>query len=223
MPITSSRLFFFFSSRRRHTRLVGDWSSEVCSSDLNKQLHTTPMNHFFYLLGRGVARLLIGLISVLITIGFGVIAFKLPINLLTVDWGLLLISMALGIVSLACLGLIMGAMTMSMARHFWAIGEAVAGALYLFTGAIFPLETLPFWLRPLGYVFPITYWLELSRRAILGTGASAFPTFAATGNLQLIGIQTAFAVGLCVLSGWFYRWALHRAKEKGMLDMESSY
>src|SRR5215467_8305171 len=27
--------FFFFSSRRRHTRLQGDWSSDVCSSDLN--------------------------------------------------------------------------------------------------------------------------------------------------------------------------------------------
>src|SRR5437016_6353879 len=26
--------FFFFSSRRRHTRLVSDWSSDVCSSDL---------------------------------------------------------------------------------------------------------------------------------------------------------------------------------------------
>src|SRR6266446_10235615 len=26
---------FFFSSRRRHTRLQGDWSSDVCSSDLN--------------------------------------------------------------------------------------------------------------------------------------------------------------------------------------------
>src|SRR3989454_1100547 len=28
--------FFFFSSRRRHTRLQGDWSSDVCSSDLTR-------------------------------------------------------------------------------------------------------------------------------------------------------------------------------------------
>src|SRR5437762_14101107 len=27
-------LAFFFSSRRRHTRYIGDWSSDVCSSDL---------------------------------------------------------------------------------------------------------------------------------------------------------------------------------------------
>src|SRR5438094_9792000 len=27
-------VFFFFSSRRRHTSSYGDWSSDVCSSDL---------------------------------------------------------------------------------------------------------------------------------------------------------------------------------------------
>src|SRR5437868_12316453 len=31
---TDIRLFFFFSSRRRHTRSKRDWSSDVCSSDL---------------------------------------------------------------------------------------------------------------------------------------------------------------------------------------------
>src|SRR5258705_5261218 len=30
----STRLHFFFSSRRRHTRCLSDWSSDVCSSDL---------------------------------------------------------------------------------------------------------------------------------------------------------------------------------------------
>src|SRR5260370_30074077 len=29
--------FFFFSSRRRHTRFKCDWSSDVCSSDLTRQ------------------------------------------------------------------------------------------------------------------------------------------------------------------------------------------
>src|SRR6266566_4265017 len=31
---------FFFSSRRRHTRLQGDWSSDVCSSDLHDRRAT---------------------------------------------------------------------------------------------------------------------------------------------------------------------------------------
>src|SRR5207248_102258 len=33
----SVSFFFFFSSRRRHTRSYGDWSSDVCSSDLSPQ------------------------------------------------------------------------------------------------------------------------------------------------------------------------------------------
>src|SRR5690606_40588859 len=32
--ISESVIFFFFSSRRRHTRFSRDWSSDVCSSDL---------------------------------------------------------------------------------------------------------------------------------------------------------------------------------------------
>src|ERR1039458_10800667 len=33
-------LMFFFSSRRRHTRCLSDWSSDVCSSDLLARLLT---------------------------------------------------------------------------------------------------------------------------------------------------------------------------------------
>src|SRR5690606_39823824 len=35
--------FFFFSSRRRHTRFSRDWSSDVCSSDL---MHHRESNDF---------------------------------------------------------------------------------------------------------------------------------------------------------------------------------
>src|SRR5256885_4404151 len=35
--MVSLLFFFFFSSRRRHTRLQGDWSSDVCSSDLERR------------------------------------------------------------------------------------------------------------------------------------------------------------------------------------------
>src|SRR5690554_7764098 len=31
-------VFFFFSSRRRHTRCGRDWSSDVCSSEYNRQV-----------------------------------------------------------------------------------------------------------------------------------------------------------------------------------------
>src|SRR5205807_2731749 len=58
--------FFFFSSRRRHTRLQGDWSSDVCSSDLPPFPRPRPvlvwpavalvLTGAVYLANRGAAR-----------------------------------------------------------------------------------------------------------------------------------------------------------------------
>src|SRR5437016_8464562 len=42
---------FFFSSRRRHTRLVSDWSSDVCSSDLAIGAITTQTHDAVHALG----------------------------------------------------------------------------------------------------------------------------------------------------------------------------
>src|SRR5262245_64670368 len=36
----SARFWFFFSSRRRHTRCLSDWSSDVCSSDLGRAVES---------------------------------------------------------------------------------------------------------------------------------------------------------------------------------------
>src|SRR5260221_1228446 len=36
------RVLFFFSSRRRHTRSLCDWSSDVCSSDLRRRPQPAP-------------------------------------------------------------------------------------------------------------------------------------------------------------------------------------
>src|SRR2546430_6039158 len=38
-------VFFFFSSRRRHTRFDCDWSSDVCSSDLGFEEHLEQTKH----------------------------------------------------------------------------------------------------------------------------------------------------------------------------------
>src|SRR5256885_3069673 len=51
--LVCSFFFFFFSSRRRHTRLQGDWSSDVCSSDL---LLFIPMD-FYWGNGHGMLAL----------------------------------------------------------------------------------------------------------------------------------------------------------------------
>src|SRR2546429_4135397 len=42
--LISNSLFFFFSSRRRHTRCSRDWSSDVCSSDLKDSAEDSSWN-----------------------------------------------------------------------------------------------------------------------------------------------------------------------------------
>lgn len=96
--------------------------------------------------------------------------------------------------------------------------EAVAGALYLFSGAIFPLEVLPAWLRPLGYALPVTYWPELLRRALVGPTAHAFPTLAGLSNLQLLDILIVLTVVLGALSIGIFRWC-----ERGLIDRIGNY
>src|SRR5256885_5201465 len=43
--VTKNFFVFFFSSRRRHTRLQGDWSSDVCSSDLLRHRDAILLSH----------------------------------------------------------------------------------------------------------------------------------------------------------------------------------
>src|SRR5690348_5434902 len=46
------KVLFFFSSRRRHTRWTGDWSSDVCSSDLNDEFRRRFLTEVAALAGR---------------------------------------------------------------------------------------------------------------------------------------------------------------------------
>jgi ABC-2 type transport system permease protein len=185
-----------------------------------KQIHTAPINGYAYLLGRGVARLIIGMISVLITLTFGVIAFRISLD---INLPLLLVSAVLGVASLSAIGVILGAITMQTARLNTDLGSLVSGGLYLFTGAIFPLDVLPSWLQPLGFIFPVTYWLEVSRRALLGANAARFPTFAGFSDWGLIGVLAVMTAALWLLSGWIYRVSLRRSKEQGLIDLETNY
>lgn len=189
----------------------------------DKQLHTSPLDHYAYLNGRGVARLLVASVSVLITLAFGVLVFDLPLHLRTIDWPLLAASTVLGVAALAGVGIVMGSATLMMARHFWSLGDAVAGALFLFSGAIFPLETLPAQLRWIGYAFPVTYWLEAARRALLGPAAAGFPTLAWLDDAQLVAVLAVYALALTLVARTVYDRCLHAAKERGLIDIETGY
>ncbi len=188
-----------------------------------KYLYVAPISIQVYLFGRGVAKFVIGTMSVIITIVFGVIFLHVEIDLAAVEWSLFAVSLLIGVIMLAMLGLLLAGISLLIAHHVWFLGETVAGALYLFSGAIFPLEVLPPFLRWIGYLLPITYWLELLRRSLVGEVAEAFPTLSAFSNIELFGILTALTIFFGALSFIIFRWCNNRARDRGLIDMVTNY
>ena len=188
-----------------------------------KYMYVAPINIPMYLFGRGVAKFIVGSISVIITLVFGMLFLHLRIDFAAVNWLLFFLALVIGVIMLAMMGLILAGVTLLIAHHVWFLGEAVAGALYLFSGAIFPLEVLPSAIRWIGYVIPITYWLELLRRALVGDVAEAFPTLQSLSNNQILGILVGLTLVFGVLAVIVFRWAEHLARERGLIDMVTNY
>jgi len=110
-----------------------------------------------------------------------------------------------------------------LVHHMFGVGEAVAGALYLFSGAIFPLEVLPIYLRPIGFLMPITYWLELLRRLLVGDVASSFPTLQSLSNVQLYLVLVGLTILFAFISAIVFRLCENRARELGLIDTITNY
>lgn len=188
-----------------------------------KYIYIAPISVPVYLMGRAMARFVVGTMAVLITLLAGVLFFGVPVNLLAIQWPLFLVTMALGLLCLSFMGLIIGGWTLNIRAEPWFLGDAVAAALYLFSGAIFPITLLPAWLQPIAYVLPVTYWLELLRRALLGPGAAAFPTFAAYSNTLLLGILAGITLAFGLLAAVSFRIFDHIARDNGMIDAQSNF
>ena len=188
-----------------------------------RSVWVAPVDIPMYLIGRGVARFLTGSLSVLVTVVFGVLFLHVAVNPLTVRWPLFLAALSVGVVMLAMMGLLLAGVVLVITHQSWLLGDAVAGALYLFSGAIFPLEVLPRYLRPIGLMMPVTYWLELIRRSLIGDVAAEFPTLAGVGDLQLLAILVALTFALGVTALVVFALCDWNARERGLIDRTTNY
>jgi ABC-2 type transport system permease protein len=174
----------------------------------------TPASLFPFLMGRSLARVLISFIAVVLTLGVGVafLGVELRPNLLY-----LVPASILGILGVMALGLFMAGWCLQLRQEAWHYPEAIAGALYLISGAIFPIDILPSVFHPVAYALPTTWWLEASRRGLLGHGSPG-----ALGNLSdgtvllVLAVSVAIAVPIGLV---LFRWFIRRARNAGLLDM----
>lgn len=188
-----------------------------------KYIYVAPVDVPTYLVGRAVARFVISSIAVAMTLLVGVLFLKLPFHPLEIQWPLFLVALLLGIVLLAFIGLAVAALTLNTARHNEYVGLAIAGALYLFAGAVFPVTQLPFFLRPLAYALPVSWWIELLRRAVLGPGARAFAQFQSFSDLQVLAGLALLTTLTAALALVLFRRGDRRARELGYIDKVMNY
>jgi ABC-2 type transport system permease protein len=186
-----------------------------------RYIYISPIRMYYYLFGRGIAKMIVTTVAVIITIGFGMLVLKIPVNLLAVNYPLLFFSIAAGIFIITCLGILLAGVTLVTAHHSWALTEGMAGLFYLACGAIYPIDILPTWLQYLSKVLPLTYWLELVRRSVLGKSLSS--TLSGFSNLELMGIMAVTTIALALFSHWIYRSIEYIARKYGKIDQLTNY
>ncbi|HIC95521.1 TPA: ABC transporter permease [Candidatus Bipolaricaulota bacterium] len=192
--------------------------------EMLKYIYLSPIQIYIYLLGRGMAQLLVSSISVAITLAFGALLLGVPLGLLRIDYPLLFTGLFFGLGGIVALGIILAGICLVIARHSWGISESVAGAFYLLCGVVFPLDVLPRWARTIGLALPPTYWLELMRRAVLGgkvEGVSQILGRFSDGSLLLILLGTT--AGLMLVSHLSFKSAERRARREGLIDQQTHY
>ncbi|MDH7508831.1 MAG: ABC transporter permease [Methanomassiliicoccales archaeon] len=187
-----------------------------------KQIYIAPINFSVYLVGRGISKIIITTAAVIVTLAFGILVLGLPVNLWRIDWLALVVAMILGLFCICTIGIALAGISLLTARHGAGINEGVAGVFYLFCGVIFPITFLPPWGQTVALFIPITYWLELLRRAMMpetvsisGLGGYSTQEMAV---LLLVSILLFLFLSLIIL-----RYADFLARKKGKLDMTTAY
>jgi ABC-2 type transport system permease protein len=179
-----------------------------------KYVVVTPASLFPFLLGRSLARVLISFVAVALTLLVGIVFLGVELR---PNPPYLAVSLVVGILAVMALGFLMAGWCLQLRQEAWSYPEAIAGALYLLSGAIFPIDILPGFLHPIAYALPTTWWLEATRRGLLGHGAPGAMGSLPDGAVLLILLASTAIVIPLALAG--FAWFMRRARRAGLLDM----
>jgi ABC-2 type transport system permease protein len=193
-----------------------------------KYVYVSPSDFLVVLLGRGVARIAVGAMGALITLGIGVAVLGVPFDIARVDWPLLVIVMAIGLASIIAIGVMLAAICLQTRQESWSYPEAVGGSLFLVSGAVFPILVLPALVQAVGLVTPLSWWIEGVRQSLFPGGISSI---GGTGSLfesltgqaspapgQIVVALLATGTVATLASIAVFRASDRRAKDRGLLD-----
>jgi ABC-2 type transport system permease protein len=192
-----------------------------------KYIFMSPARFQGYLLGRGVARALEGIVGGGVTVVAGLVLFSEVRSSVVggIDWLWLGVFLLIGAAMLYACGLILASAVMNMHRNGMFLSEGIAGVVYLLSGVIFPLSELPRWLQSVALALPTTYWLEGMRRALMGMppeGSNlAKSPLTEFSNAELALALVITTILLTAISQWFYRWSVRRAWRNGKIEEQT--
>ena len=110
----------------------------------------------------------------------------------------------LGTILLLAVGLMLSGAVLNMARHGMFLSEGVGTALYLLSGAVFPLSVLPNWLQSISLCLPHTYGMEGLRRSLMVSAVPSGPlsSWPQSDLALVVLLSTAlfFLLGQAILS-----------------------
>ncbi len=179
-----------------------------------KYVYIAPHRFITFLIGRAAPRILMAAVAFTVTLIIGVVFLKIPIHIFSINYLLLTVTMLIGFISLIGFGVAFAGLALVLKRGAWDMSTAISGALYLVTGAIFPITILPGFLKDIALVIPLTYWIELTRRAVLGYSSPGMPSgWAITLFYQII--TTILVTTIAIIA---YYICEHFARERGQLD-----
>ena len=186
-----------------------------------KYIYTAPLHLLTYLVGRSATKMATASLGVLVALVFGRFVLHLAIGTPHTPWGLVVLAMALGIVSVAWLGIILAGASLIVARHSINMNEGLSGMLYLLSGAVFPIDVLPRWAQSISLFLPLTYWLELIRRMIVGKPFAARLAHVPDGTLWLV--LAASTVMLAAIGFVWFGLCERVARTRGLIDWKTNY
>ena len=193
-----------------------------------KYVYVSQSDFLVVLTGRAVARAAVGAMGAVITLAIGVVVLGVPFDPFAIDWLLLAVVTTVGVVAIVAIGMILGAVVMQSRQEAWQYPEAVAGALFLVAGAVFPLAVLPMPIQIVGLLTPLAWWIEGTRLALfegglsaIGGPGSAWQALTGTASPSTTEVVVALLVTGVVgtlLATLAFRASERRAKDRGLLD-----
>ncbi|MCD6233112.1 ABC transporter permease [bacterium] len=158
-----------------------------------KEIMVAPVKRSAVILGRvsgGVTNNLIQGISILLS-SF-LIGFRIN-SLLSIFWALLfmvVISVGFNGLSVAIASKMRDPQAFPLIMHFFTYPA------FLFSGALFPIADLPFWLRSFSYLDPLTYGVDGLRGVLVGF--SQFPP------ILDLSVLLIFSLAMVILGSWLF-------------------